>query len=206
MQNIIAAIFEVESEGFQAITTLSKESVTKTSAILQMALVKREGNSITTLDSFNSGVHTTDDTMVGGLVGSLVGVLGGPIGVLLMGSYGLMAGSMIDAGDAIVDASLMEAVANKMQDGTVALIVLAEEEDEAVIDGKLSGLKAEIFRYDAAVIADEVAEARRMQIEMERQALEELRKTKKAEYKAKVDEKRAKLAADFEALKAKFNK
>lgn len=143
--------------------------------------------------------------MVGGL-GSLVGVLGGPIGVLLMGSYGLMAGSMINAGDAIVDASLMEAVANKMQDGTVALIVLAEEEDEAVIDGKLSGLKAEILRYDAAVIAEEVAEARRMQIEMERQALVELRKTKKAEYKAKVDEKRAKLAADFEALKAKFNK
>ena len=41
MQNIITAIFKVESEGYQAITTLRQLPVTDNSAILQMALVKK---------------------------------------------------------------------------------------------------------------------------------------------------------------------
>ena len=40
MQNIIAAIFENESEGFQAITQLHQNPVTDQASIMQMVLVK----------------------------------------------------------------------------------------------------------------------------------------------------------------------
>lgn len=206
MQNILAALFEIESEGFQALTTLSKSPVTDKATILQMALVKREAQTITVCDSFNSGIRTNDDTLLGGLLGGLLGVLGGPIGVLLMGSYGALAGSVVDAGDSLEDTSLMEAVAGKLQEGTVALIALVDEEDEAVLDDKLSSFKAEILRFDAAAIAEQVEEAQQMQREMARQARMQLRESRKADFQKKVEEKRAKLSADFAEFKAKFKR
>jgi len=56
------------------------------------------------------------------------------------------------------------------------------------------------------VIAEEVEEAEKLQKEMERQARAQLRATKKEERKKAVEEKRAKISADFEAFKAKFKK
>ncbi len=206
MQNILAAIFEVESEGYQAITSLGKEPVSEKGTILQMALIKREGQGITVCDRFDSGVHTNDDTIMGGLVGSMLGILGGPIGMLLMGSYGALTGSVLDAADAVGSESLIEAVAAKLQDGTVTLVALVDESDESELDRKMSAYKAEILRFDAAVIAEQVEEAQKMQREMQRQAREQLRAEKKADFQKTIEEKRASLNADFEAFKAKFKK
>ncbi len=206
MQNVLAAVFEIESEGYQAITTLRQNPVADNYAILQMALIKRVGKTVSVCDSFNSGISTNDDSLRGGLVGSMLGILGGPIGVLLMGSAGALTGSLVDTSDAISGASLVETVANKMVDGTVALVAVVEEDSEAALDAKLGKFKAEILRFDAAVIAEEVEEAERLQKEMERQARAQLRATKKEEYKKSIEEKRTKLAADFEAFKARFKK
>lgn len=206
MQNIIAAKFEVESEGYQAITNLTKNPVTDHYGILDMALVKRVDGTLKVLDAFNSGVHTSDDTWHGGLIGGMIGILGGPIGVLLCGSAGALTGSIIDTKDAEASASLIETVAGKMQENDVVLIILAEEEKEADLDAKLGEYKTEILRFDAAVIAEEVEEAQKMQKEMERQARQQLRETRRGEHKQKVEEKRAKIAADFESFKAKFKK
>lgn len=206
MQNILAAVFEVESEGYQAITTLRNAPLTEKSAILEMALVKKEGESIHICDSFSSGAQTTDDTARGGVIGGLIGILGGPIGVLLGGSAGALTGSIIDAKDADDTVSVMETIASKLYDGTVALIVLAEEDVEEDLDSRLSPFKTEILRFDAAVIAEEVEEAEKLQKEMARQARIQLRAAKKEDRKKAVEEKRAKIAADFAVLKEKFNK
>ncbi len=206
MQNIIAANFEVESEGYQAITTLGQNPLTERSAILEMALVKKTNGSLSVCDTFNSGVHTSNDTVRGSLIGGLLGILGGPIGVLLGGSTGALTGSVIDAGDAKDSASMIERVASKMFDGDVSLIILAEEENEADLDIRLGRYKTQILRFDAAVIAAEVEEAQELQKEMERQARLKLRETKKEEYKKKIEEKRSKIAEDFAGFKAKFKR
>ena len=91
------------------------------------ALVKKENGTIHILDAFDSGIHTTDDTAVGGLVGALFGVLGGPVGILLGGSYGMLVGSVLDADDALTGTSLLEQIARKLEDGEVAVIALAYE-------------------------------------------------------------------------------
>lgn len=206
MQNIIAVNFKVESEGYQAITALSRTPVREHAAILEMALVKKTDGNLTVCDSFSSGVHTTDDTVRGGFIGSMIGILGGPIGVLLGGSTGMLAGNLVDADDAKNTASLIETVAAKMIDGEVSLIILAEEEDESELDIFMKDFQVEIIRFDAAVIAAEVEEAQEMQKEMERQARIKLRETKKEEHKSKIEENRKKLTADIEAFKAKFKK
>lgn len=203
MQNIIAAIFENESEGFQAMTQLRQKPVTDDAAILQLALVKNRDNKIEVLDRFETGFDTSDDMLIGGLVGSLVGVLGGPVGVLLMGSYGMLAGSLFDMDDAINDEAMVETVAGKLLDGEVALIALADEKKEAYLDEQLGKFKTQIMRFDAAVVAQEVDEAEKMEKEMARQARAELRKSKKDDFKKGVEEKRSKISADFAALKEK---
>ncbi len=205
MENLVAVLFEKESEGYQAMTQLRQLPDSDQALILQMVLVKRQGNNMNVCDRYDSGVNTTDDTMVGGLVGSLVGVLGGPVGVLLMGSYGMLAGSLFDEEDALSGEAMIETVAGKMVDGEVALIALVDEENESFLDGQLSGFKAQIIRFDAAAVAEEIEEAQRAEKELARQAKAEVRKAKKEERKKNIEEKRAKIKADFEAFKEKFN-
>lgn len=205
MQNVVAIIFKNESEGYQGMSELRQKPLTDQTVIMQMALVKRENNAFTICESFDSGVNTTDDMMVGGIVGALVGILGGPIGVLLLGSYGALVGGAFDAADSIEESALLERVAKKMVDGEVALVLLADEEDEAALDARLQKFEVEIARFDAAVIAEEVEEAVRIEKEMDRLARKELRDTKKAEFQGKVEARRAKLSADFEKVKDVLN-
>ncbi|MCR4924525.1 MAG: hypothetical protein K5931_11010 [Lachnospiraceae bacterium] len=170
MQNILVTIFNVESEGFQAITTLSKKAVTNDYAIMDMVLVKKEGANLTVCDSFSSGINTTDDTAAGGLVGSLLGILGGPVGVLLCGTAGALGGSILDTKDAADNVSMLEMAASKLQDKETALMILADETNEAGLDLETEKFNSLTMRFDAAVIAAEVDEAIKMQKEMERQA------------------------------------
>ncbi|MBR0090751.1 MAG: DUF1269 domain-containing protein [Lachnospiraceae bacterium] len=204
MQNVIIGLFEVESEGFQAITELKQNPGDEKSFISQAALLKKDAGQVKVLDSFDTGVTTSDDMALGGLMGMCVGILGGPIGMLLGGSLGSLTGMTVDAADAIDNASMIEQIAGKLEDGAVALIGLTDEEDEGVLDEKLSKYKTVIARFDAAVVAQEVDAAREMQAEMERQALEKLRKQKTDEFKSKVEAHRDKMKAHFEELKAKF--
>lgn len=202
MQNVIVCLFDVESEGYQAITELRNDPGNDKSFISQAVLIKKENGALKALDSFDTGAKTSDDTAIGGLIGMCVGVLGGPIGMLLGAGWGSLAGMTLDAADAADGASLIEQIADKLDDG-VALIGLSDEEDESVLDNKLSAYKTTIARFDAAVVAQEVEAAREMQKEMARQAKADLRKQRKEDFKGKVEEKRKNLKAHFDSVKSK---
>jgi hypothetical protein len=205
-QNIVVALFEVESEAYQAMTQLKQNPGDENSYVLGAALVKKENGALRTLDAFDTGANTADDTALGGLVGALFGIVGGPIGVLLGGSYGALIGSAVDADDMVDNASLLEQIAGKLHNNDVAIVALTNEENESVLDQKLSGFKVVIARFDAAHVAAEVDEARQMEAEMARQAKQELRDEKKAARKEKRAEKKAKMSAEWEGFKAKFKK
>ena len=205
-QNIVVGLFEVESEAYQALTELKQNPGNDSSYLSAAALVKKENGTLSIKDGFDTGTHTTDDMAVGGLIGALFGVLGGPIGVLLGGSYGALIGSAFDTDDALMGASMLEQIADKLDDGDLAIIGLAFEEDESIIDEKLKKFKTIIVRFDAATVAAEVEEAEQLEEEMARKARQDLRNEKKAARKEKREEKKAKLSADWEGFKAKFKK
>ena len=205
-QNVIVSIFEVESEAYQALTQLKQYPGSEQSFVTQAVLVKKENGVLSVLDGFDTGSNTRDDMIAGGVIGALFGILGGPIGILLGGSYGALVGSAIDSGDALDNACMLEQIAGKILDGDVAIIGLVSEEDEEILDGKLGRFKTIIMRYDAAVVAAEVEEAQELADEMARQARKELRNEKKAARKEKIAEKRAKISADFAAFKEKHKK
>lgn len=206
MEKIVSVIFKVESEAYQAMTELRQSPVTEAFVVSQAALVKKERGQIRTLDAFDTGMETRDDTMTGGLIGSFVGILGGPLGMLLGGSIGALTGSAIDTGDAEHNASLIEMVTEQLVDGEVVLIALEQEAVEGAAQRALSKFDVSIVEEDAAEVAEEVEAAMKAQKEMEREARAKLREAKKADRKQRIEENRAKLKADFEEFKAKFKK
>ncbi len=214
-QNIVVGIFEVESEAYQALTQIKQYPGDDNSFVSEAALVKKENGTLRVLDSFDSGKDTTNDTMIGGLVGGLFGILGGPLGVLLMGSYGALIGNLLDTGDAIDNASLIEQIAGKLSDNDVAIIALAEENNEAILDSRFAPFKTLVLRYDADAVADEVEKAEEISEDMARQAREKLREKRLEDGKKKIDgwfkkkeeeyvdavEKKAEVAFDNETVK-----
>ena len=207
MECVISTIFKVESEGYQALTELKHQPVGEGLAVSQAALVKKVGNSFMLLDSFDTGAETANDTAIGGLVGGLVGIIGGPIGMLLTGSIGALVGSAIDSSDAVHNATLMEKVTEQFTEGEVAIIALAQELDSGAFERRMLKFStAGIVKEDAAEVAEEVRRAQEIQKEMEREAKKKLREEKKADHKQAVEERREKLKADFEGLKAKFSR
>lgn len=205
MENIVVALFKEESKAYQGLSRLKKDCVNSSYTISQIALIKKENGHILADDGFDTGVKTQDDTLMGGLFGSLIGVLGGPIGVLLGGSIGLLIGSNIDSNDALEGGSMLEYVSQNLVDGEVALIALVQETDETLLDTVLQPYDVSIIRYNAAEIAEEVESVLEIQKEMERKVKEKLREEKSEKRKLALKEKSDKLKAEFETFRKKFN-
>ena len=196
-ENIITELFRRESEGFQAITELRQHPAIENNVVLQAVLVKRDEKGVTVLDRYDSSLMTSSNTALGGLIGGFVGILGGPIGVLLMGSYGALLGNVADTGNMIGGEAMIETVAAKLMDGEAALIILAAEEDEAVLDAALGKFEGEIARFDAASVAEEVEEAVKLESEMARQAVYELRKTRLEGHVKAIEDRRSKFSEEL---------
>ena len=206
IQNIVVCLFKVESEAYQALTELKQNPGGENSYVAAAALIKKENGAMKFLDGFDTGSNTSDDTAKGGLIGGLIGILGGPIGILLGGSLGMLIGSTLDTDDALLNASMLEQITGKMEEGEIAIIGLAFEESEEMLDRRFIKFDTVVARFDAAAVAAEVEEAQKMADEMARQARQELRNEKKEERKEKKEEKKAKLNAEWEGVKSKFKK
>ena len=206
MENIIITTFAVESEAYQALTELRGHAVGGEYTVSQAMLVKNEDGHFKRLDGFDTGAVTHDDTRMGGMLGALLGIAGGPIGMVIMGGYGALVGSVVDWGDAAQSASLMEHVLGCVTEGDTVLISLTEERVENAYDRDLKKFDAESTRFSAAEVAVEIAEAERIQEEMAREAKKQLREAKKADRKQEIEDRRAKLRAHFDSVKSKFAK
>lgn len=202
MENVITVIFNVESEAYQAFSDL-KHLISESCTVTQMGIVKKQNGRIQLCEGYDTGIDTTDDTQIGGLIGGLVGVLGGPLGVLLGGSVGLMIGGAVDAKDEQKNVSLLERVSSMLGEGDRAIVALAMERDETFLETRLKPYDVTIIRHDAAVVAQEVEDAQKLQKEMAKEAKEKLRRAKREEKKGEIEAKRAKIRADFEKFMKK---
>ena len=205
MEKIVTAIFKVESEGYQAITELKRTPETDNYTVSQAVLIKKENTGIATLDSFDTGIETSNDTLTGGLIGGIVGILGGPLGMLLGGSLGALTGSVFDIGDALDNESIIEKVSDMIMDGEVCLIALAQEKEAGQLQQLLSKFDASVVENDAAEVEAEIEQAIKAEKELEREARAKLLEARKEELKEKFEEKKEQLQANVENLKKQIN-
>ena len=202
MENVVTAIFEVESEAYKAFAELRNKPYGEGYAVAEASLLKREGDAITVADVFDASGVTSDDTAAGVVIGSLVGILGGPLGVILGASAGALIGSTYDSADAVDSASMLEVTASKLYDGEVAIVALVQE-DEPAFDAAFEGYKTTIVRHFAVDVIDEVDRAREATAEFENQLREDLRAERKAEKAEKREARKEKVKARFDSIKEK---
>lgn len=202
MENVVTAIFDIESEAYQAFAELKNLPFGEGYVVAEAALLKREGDAIVLADSFDAASVTSDDTATGMIIGSLVGILGGPLGVLLGAGAGALIGSRADAADALNSMSLLEVAAAKLLDGETAIIALVQEEEPA-FDAAFEKYQTTIIRHFAVDVMYEVELGREIVADLANQAKERLRAERKAEKEEKRADRKANIVARFEALKAK---
>ena len=75
-------------------------------------------------------------------------------------------GKAVDKEDKLDSKTLIAQAAKKLEEGDLALIILANENDETVLDHMLVKYNDVVIRYDADVIAKEVEQAEKMEKEM----------------------------------------
>ncbi|MFA9949283.1 DUF1269 domain-containing protein [Rhodocyclaceae bacterium Wk13] len=205
-QNIIVALFDVPSEAYQAFSELKAYTQTADTLIAQAVLIKKENGLIIPAESADFTARTAEGAWTGGLIGALVGVLAGPLGVILGGTAGALIGGNTGTAETAGDALLLGNTARKLDDGSTAVIILAQEADEAVLDAFFNRFQTTILRQDAAAAQQDVLAAVEAQQEVARQAHEAWKKQRKAERREKLDAFKADIKQKFDELAAKLKK
>ena len=199
-ENVVLANYKVESEAYQALSELKRDTANANYTISQAMIVKRENGKLNVMDGFVNGMTTGDETWMGGLLGGLIGILGGPIGVLLGGSFGMLVGGAVDAGEMAGDTSLLEKAGDSIADGETAIILLAQEEYETALTAKLNDFDVSITRLDAAEVAVEVEHAKEVERQMAKETREKLRAERTEAFKESVAKKSEELKNWFNNL------
>jgi uncharacterized membrane protein len=202
--NVVIAIFEVESEAFQAFNELRNAPAGKDYIVPEAALIKNKANTIEICDGFGM-TDPNAGSATGIVIGSLVGILGGPIGVILGATVGAWAGGMSDVGRAMDANSVVAIVASKIYEGEVAIAALVNEEEPA-FDAVFEKYKTIIVRYDAADIADDVDRLHELEAAVSEEVIAEIKADRKAEREERREERRAKMKAQFEEYEAATNR
>ena len=158
--NILIVNFKIPSEAYQAFTELRQEPVDDFYAIGQAAIVKNEKGKFFVKDAFDSGSATMDDTLKGGVIGSLVGIL-------LGGSVGTLLGGAKDTHDAVKGLDLIDCACDCIADGETAVVLLVDEKYEAALTKKLSAFETTVTRLSAEEVEAEIEHAKEVARELE---------------------------------------
>lgn len=202
--NVVIAVFEVESEAYQAFNQIKQNNEGKDYVVGEASLIKNNTNTVDLIDAF--GIAPADaDTSAGIVIGSLVGLLGGPIGVILGASAGALFGNISDGDRAIDTASAITVLADKIYEGETAIVALVREEEPA-FDVAFNGFKTIIARYDAADVADDVKRLQDLSAELSNRVMEEVKADREAERAKQREERQKEIDASFEEYAAEANK
>lgn len=201
MQNVVTAIFNVESEAYQVFAQIRRKPFGENYVVAEAAQLKREADGVKVEDAFDAADVTSDDTALGMATGAVAGILAGPLGVLLGAWTGTLTGAAFDAADTIDSMALLEATAAKLLEGDVAIVALVDEEEPA-FDAAFEGFDVRIVRHFAIDVMDEVDRALDEAAQDTNLAKQEARAARKAAVKKYFDGLKQKVldkAAEHEA-------
>lgn len=179
--NLLVANFDIESKTFQAFSDLRQAGEADNYFVSQGAIVKKEDGKILIKDGFEAGLSSVDDTLKGGLIGSLIGLVGGPLGVLFGGTVGALIGDSKDTEECLKDLVVLGRVGELLVEDETALILLAEEKDDAALTEKLNTYGATVTVLPAAEVEKEIERAAEAEEKRERKAQRDYDSIKESE-------------------------
>src|SRR5829696_8569941 len=194
--NVIAVTFEHDADAYGALTRL-KELDAQGQLEIQEAVVVQRGSDGALAVKDRIGTDELAGTAGGGLVGLLVGILGGPVGVLLGGSTGLMIGSLFDLDDAERIESTLGRISQSVQTERNAVLAVVTEPSPEIIDAAMATFGGTVIRrggYEVEAEAAAIEEAERKAAwEAEQELQRSQREHDRAAVRDKVEQLKAKL-------------
>ena len=118
-----------------------------------------------------------------------MGTLGGPLGLLLGGTGGVLLGSLIDIDDADQAESVLATMARAIEPGKTGLIADVTESAVEVVDSEMGCLGGEVVRRPVVDVEAEIAATEDAARAAEEEARRKLREERSAERKEKVQQK-----------------
>jgi len=190
--NIIAVTFDDRSNAFQALSELKGAGMEGRVDVAAAAVVTRDADGRI---SMPDGVDNNGavGTWGGSLVGLLIGVIGGPIGILLGWTGGLLVGGAFDLRRVDRSAGALEQISSAIPIGGTALVAEVAEYAREVVDGEMAKLDGVVIRRPREEVLDEMEAAEEAYREAEKEARRHAREQRKAERKADAAERTAAL-------------
>lgn len=192
--HLLLATWADSAKAFESFTKL--KNTTFSHDINSAIIIERQADGHFKIqDQFNNQDST--NTLGGGFFGSLLGILGGPLGVLLGFSTGALIGSLFDADNIDANQAVLSKISQSLPVGSTGLFIDLEEQDESLVDA-LFPSDATLLRWDYDVVVSEVEASVAAWEEAQRIANHTLHEQKKAENKAKRQQKWADFRAKFQ--------
>jgi uncharacterized membrane protein len=195
--NVISVSFDGDDNAYAALTAL-KELDSQQRVGVEAAAVAVRGDDGVVAVKDSVGAMDYAGTASGGLLGLLLGIIGGPLGVLLGGTYGLMVGSLFDLGKAEDNESVLSEISTSIRPGQTTLVAQVSEQSPEVVDAAMARLGGTVLRRSVADVEAEIAAAESAQREAKRQATQELVRGRrdhiKDQVQAKVGQLKSKLS------------
>jgi uncharacterized membrane protein len=199
-ENVLVVTFgedpKNDTNAYQALTDLKQLDSQGQTHIIGAAVVTRDLDGRVDVKS-DVGNDPYVGTASGGVIGLLVGILGGPLGVLIGGSTGLLMGSLFDMDEAETTESVLGDMSKQVHPTRTAVLAQVTEQSPEVIDTAMERLGGEVLRRPVVDVEDEIAVAQEAQRRANREARKELQKARHEKHKedahAKVEELKSKL-------------
>lgn len=191
MKNILVTIFNEESQTYEGLSQLKQGS--QALGVIASGIIKNNRGTLEIKDGFDVS-DEQDNWAAGGLIGGLLGILGGPVGILLGSGLGMTIGSGFDLDDIEDHQSILIQVSKELKGNRLALITIAEESDNQLIDKRLIEAGAhKIIRKSYVDVQTEIFENQELEKQLAKEARQQLKQEKKAKWRAMAEAKQQEL-------------
>ncbi len=195
--NVIAVSYQEDNNAYAALSQLKELDSQGRIRLDEASVVERlEDGRVVEKDESDSNFPTI--TVGGGLIGLTIGIIGGPVGMLIGGTSGLFAGSLVDLGDLDESESALSQISSSAKVGHTTLLAEVAEHSPEVIDAAMDALGGTVLRRSVTDVEAEIAASEDAQRKAKHEAQAELMRSRREHNKeavhAKVEELKGKLS------------
>ena len=148
-KNIVTAVFTADAEAYKALSDFRRDPLNSDYEIDSAAVVKKNGDSLSVLDGFATGAGRKNYSFKGWIIGMITGFFGGIFTMMMGGCLGSLIGYFFDAKENRQNSAMIQEASLTLPDNMTALVMLANENGETAVNGRLESYDLMLNRYDA---------------------------------------------------------